>query len=375
MPSRQKANFYGGKMERETVRYWLGFNAVRGIGPVRLRRLIERFGDVRAAWEAPDAALKEAGLDRRSLESLLHARRTLDLDALLRHLQATPFHLLTWEDEGYPASLRELEAPPPVLFVWGTLLPEDRWAAAIVGTRKATTYGREVAYRLAKALARNGITVVSGLARGIDAIAHRAALEGGGRTIAVLGSGLDRIYPAEHRKLAAEIAAHGALISEYPLGTPPEAVNFPPRNRIISGLSRAVVVVEAGVKSGSLITADYAAEQGRDVFAVPGSILSPASAGCNRLLRDGAGVVTEAEDIILALGWERLAEAREAQTVLPETPTEALLLQNLSVEPLHVDELARRCALSAAEVSSTLVVMELKGMVRQVKSMYYVAVI
>ncbi len=357
------------------LRYWLGFNAVRGIGPVRLRHLIELFGSVQAAWEAPEATLRQIGLERRALENFLQARRTLDLDALLRHLQATPFRALTWDDEDYPALLREIAAPPPLLFVWGEVRAEDRWAVALVGTRRATTYGREVAHRLGTALARQGVTVVSGLARGIDAIAHQAALEAGGRTIAVLGSGLDRIYPREHHKLAAQIAEQGAVISEYPLGMPPEAGNFPPRNRIISGLSRAVVVVEAGVKSGALITVDYAAEQGRDVFAVPGSILSPASAGCNRLIRDGAAVVTEAEDVPLALGWERVAEARRVQAALPSTPTEALILQQLAEGPLHVDEVARRCSLPAAEVSSTLVVMELKGLVRQVSPLHYVALI
>ncbi len=357
----------------EQLRYWLGFNAAPGIGPVRLRRLLELFGDIRAAWEAPEAALQQAGLDRRTLASFLRARRTLDLDALLRHLEATPFHALTWADEDYPLRLREVESAPPLLFVWGEITDADRWAVAMVGTRKATAYGREVAHRLAGALARNGVTIVSGLARGIDAIAHRAALEAGGRTIAVLGSGLDRVYPQEHRRLARQIAEQGAVVSEYPLGTPPDAANFPPRNRIISGLSRAVVVVEAGLKSGALITADYAADQGREVFAVPGSILSPASAGCNRLLRDGAGVVTEAEDVLLPLGMERVAEAREAQALLPANPTEALILQHLSAEPIHVDELARRCGLPAAEVSGTLVVMELKGMVRQVTTLHYVS--
>ncbi len=355
------------------LRYWLGFNAVPGIGPMRLRRLLDHFGDVRAAWEASEAALRGVGLDRRTLASLLHARRALDLDALLRHLEATPFHALTWDDERYPRLLRQLESSPPLLFVWGEIRPEDEWAIALVGTRKATTYGREVARRLASELARSGLTVVSGLARGIDAVAHRAALEAGGRTLAVLGSGLDRIYPQEHRRLARQIAEHGAVLSEYPLGTPPDAANFPPRNRIISGLSRAVVVVEAGMKSGALITADYAADQGREVFAVPGSILSPASAGCNRLLRDGASIVTEAEDILIPLGMERIVEAREAQALLPSNPTEALILQHLSAEPMHVDELARRCGLPAAEVSGTLVVMELKGMVRQVTALHYVS--
>ena len=279
---------------------------------------------------------------------------------------------LTWDDPTYPALLQQIPDAPPVLYIKGELTPADEWAVALVGTRKPTLYGREVARLLASELARNGVTVVSGLARGVDGIAHHAALEAGGRTLAVLGSGLDEIYPQEHRVLAERIAECGALISDYPLGTRPEASNFPPRNRIISGLSLGVVVVEAALTSGALITADFAADHGREVFAVPGSILGQSSAGCNRLLRDGAHIVAEVGDILEILSLDQLAAKQAAREVLPSNPTEATVLAQLSAEPCYVDDLARAVNLPVETITSALVMMELKGMVRQVGMLQYV---
>jgi len=354
------------------LRYWVGFNIVRGIGPTRLRALLDYFGDIERAWHAPVEGLHSTGLDRRSLENLLAARAALDLDRMLERIATAGAQVLTWESPGYPRLLREISDPPPVLYVKGALVEEDAWAIAIVGTRRASAYGREVTRQLSAALARSGITIVSGLARGIDAEAHWAALKAGGRTIAVLGCGIDQVYPPEHRQLAEEITAHGALVSDYPLGTQPEGVNFPPRNRIISGLSLGVLVAEAGVRSGALITADYAAEQGRDVFAVPGSILARSSAGTNALVRDGAKVVLGPEDILEELNLTMVAEQTEARQVLPSDATEAALLARLSAEPAHVDELQQQVGLPIAQVTSTLALMELKGMVRQVGGMKYV---
>ncbi len=356
----------------DDLRYWLGFNLVRGIGPVRLRMLLDMFGDVRSAWEASEQVLREMKLDRRSLENFLKVRQQVDLDEVLRHVERAGVHVLTWDSPDYPDLLRQISDAPPVLFVRGEITPADEWAVALVGTRKATVYGREVARMLAADLARNRVTVISGLARGIDSIAHKAALDAGGRTIAVLGSGVDCIYPSEHRQLADAIAQNGALISDYPLGTQPESANFPARNRIISGLSLGVVVVEADLKSGALITADFALDQGREVFAVPGSILSPASAGCNRLLRDGASLVTEVGDILEGLHLDHLAEKQMAREILPENATEAAIISHLSAEPRHLDELSRETALPVEVISSTLVMMELKGMTRQVAPLQYV---
>ena len=355
------------------LRYYIGFNRVQGIGPARLRMLLDAFGDVETAWHASADALRRAGLDRRSLHNLLETRARVDLDQEVRRVERAGARAITWEDPDYPSLLQEIPDPPPLLYVRGTLEPEDAWAVAVVGTRRASVYGKEVTRRLVTELARSGITVVSGLARGIDGVAHRAALEAGGRTIAVLGCGVDRVYPPEHRSLARRIVEQGALISEYPLGTPPEARNFPPRNRIISGLSLGVLITEAGQGSGALITADYAAEQGRDVFAVPGSILAAGSAGTNRLIQEGAKLVMESADVLRELNLTMVAEQAQAREVLPETETEAAILAHLGTEPVHVDDLGRMVGLPIAEVTSALTLMELKGMVRQVGGMKYVS--
>jgi DNA processing protein len=354
------------------LKYWIGFNIVRGIGPVRLRALLDFFGDIERAWRAPADGLRNAGLDRRSLSNLLAARAELDLDREVDRVADAGARVLTWESPDYPRLLREIPAPPPVLYIKGTLTEEDGWAVSIVGTRRASVYGREVTRRLAGALARSGITIVSGLARGVDGEAHRAALEAGGRTIAVLGCGIDRVYPPEHRKLAQEIIRNGALVSDYALGTPPEGCNFPPRNRIISGLSLGVLVTEAGTRSGALITVDYAAEQGRDVFAVPGSVMNSGSKGTNGLIQDGAKVVLGPEDILVELNLTMVAEQTEVRQVLPADETEEALLSRLSAEPVHVDELQQQLDLPIAQVTSTLALMELKGMVRQVGGMNYI---
>lgn len=353
------------------LQYWIGFNIVRGIGPMRLRSLLSYFGDIERAWHASPEELRQAGLDRRSLENLVAARATLDLEHELRRVSEAGAYVVTWESSEYPRLLREIADPPPVLYVKGTLFA-DEWMLAVVGTRRASVYGRQVTRRLVGALARSGITVVSGMARGIDAEAHRAALDAGGRTIAVLGHGVDLIYPPEHRQLAKEIEMHGALVSDYPMGTPPEGINFPPRNRIISGMSLGVLITEAGLHSGARITADFAAEQGREVFAVPGSIFAAGSAGTNALIQEGARLVTSAQDILEELNLTMLVEKAEARQTLPVDQTEAKLLSFLSADPLHIDELQRQVGLPIAQVTSTLTLMELKGLVRQVGGMRYV---
>ena len=265
-----------------------------------------------------------------------------------------------------------VDGSPPVLFVRGQIASQDEWAIALVGTRRASSYGREVAQVLATELAHQGVTVVSGLALGIDTVAHRAAIEAGGRTLAVLGSGVDQIYPPQNRGLAAAIAGQGALISDYPLGTRPEANNFPPRNRIISGLSRGVVIVEASERSGALITAQFAAEQGRELFAVPGNILHPGSLGCNRLIQQGATPLLSVDDVLEQLNMARLSNHVEARRNVPTDPLEQTLLGQLSAQPCHIDDIMRSAALPVAQISGLLTVMELKGLVRQVGSMTYV---
>src|SRR5688500_5242840 len=354
-------------------RYWIGFNLIKGIGAVRLQALIQYFGDLEVAWRASPADLAGAGLGRKVIERVIQARQEVDLIKLWEKIESQGVKILTWQDESYPGRLKEIDQPPPVLYIRGEYLPDDLFAVAIVGTRRATPYGRQITEELAAFLAVNGMTVISGLARGVDAIAHQTALKSGGRTIAVLGSGVDKIYPPEHRGLAEQMMERGAIISDYALGTPPDASNFPPRNRIISGLSLAVVVVEAGETSGALITAEFAAEQGREVFAVPGSILAPQSKGTNKLIQRGALPLLSMNDLMQALDLTRVGEQKAARKVIPTDETEARLMNVLGSEPLHVDEIRNQAELPIEKVSATLALMELKGMVRQVGGMNYVA--
>ena len=356
------------------IPFWVALSFVRGIGAVRFRLLLETFGSAREAWEAPQAALAATRLPASVLRNLLALRAELDVQRVWNDIQAQGIQVLTWEDAAYPERLQSIPQPPPVLYLRGALSPDDSWAVAVVGTRRVTRYGRQVAEEIATGLARHGVTLVSGLARGVDGVAHRAAMQAGGRTLAVLGCGVDHIYPPEHRALAADIIDRGALISDYPPGTPPDAANFPARNRLISGLSLATIVVEAGETSGALITARFAAEQGRDVFAVPGGIYAPLSKGTNRLLKQGAHPLLCVEDVLEALDLSQVQEYRQARLALPENPLERALLEHLRAEPLHVDELRALVNQPIAQVSAALTMMELKGLVRQVGAMHYVAV-
>jgi DNA processing protein len=355
-------------------RYWVGFNLVKGIGAVRLQALQNHFGDLSLAWQAPADTLQAAGLSPKLAERVVQIRASLNLDKYMARLEEQGIQVLTWEDELYPRRLKEIDQPPPIIYIRGRLKAEDFWAVAVVGTRRVSAYGRQVADEIALFLANHCVTVSSGLARGVDAIAHQAALKAGGRTIAVLGCGVDRIYPPENTQLAEKIMANGAILSDYAPGTPPDASNFPPRNRIISGLSMATVVVEAGDTSGALITAQFAVDQGREVFAVPGNILAPQSKGTNRLIADGAHPMLSVNDLLDVLDLRRVTEQREVQKILPANETEEILLRVLTREPLHMDEIRNQSGLPIERVSATLVMMELKGLVRQVGGMNYVAV-
>lgn len=354
------------------TRYYLGFNLVPGIGPTRLARLIDQCGSVEAAWHATPADLLAAGLDDKTRSAFLETRHQTDLEAEVARVAEAGVQLLTIEDADYPALLKQVPAPPPLIYVRGSLGNTDEWAVAVVGTRSPTTYGKEATRRIVTELAHSGVTVVSGLAIGIDTMAHRSALEAGGRTIAVLGSGIDVAYPERNQRLAEQISGQGALISEYPLQTRPVASNFPPRNRIISGLALGTLVIEAGHKSGALITVNFALDQGRDVFAVPGSIFSGKSAGTHGLIRNGAGLVTCAEDILEALNLMTTSTQQAIAAEMPTDPTETVLLAQLSAEPQHADVLCRACSMPAAVVAAALAMLELKGYVRQVGPMEYV---
>ena len=354
--------------------YWVGFNYVKGIGAVRFKALLDFYGDAEVAWQAPYDGLKSAGLPVKVIEHFLQVRKGLNPEVVLEKILRQDIQVITWNDQKYPMRLKQIDQPPPVLYIKGDLLPQDEWAAAIVGTRRVTAYGRQVAGELGSFLAQHGVTVVSGLARGVDSIAHGAAVTAGGRTIAVLGSGVDQIYPPENRGLAEKIMHQGAVISDYPPGTPPDSANFPPRNRIISGLSPVTVVIEAGAESGALITATFAAEQGREVFALPGNIYAPQSIGTNRLIQQGARPLLNFEEILEVLNITRAPQQQALRLAIPSNEIEADLLAALGAEPVHIDELGLQSGLPISQVSATLTMMELKGMVRHVGGMNYILV-
>ncbi|MFH1031322.1 MAG: DNA-processing protein DprA [Chloroflexota bacterium] len=357
---------------RKDIRYWVGFSLIPGIGRVRLSQLESHFGNLEEAWKAGTADLKQCGLDSGSVRAVNAYRPKISLETEMEKLERSGVKIATYHKADYPARLKEIYDYPPVLYIRGSLLPQDEWCIAVVGTRRASVYGRQVTEEIVADLARSKITVASGLAKGIDSIAHNTALEAGGRSLAVFACGLDIVYPAENANLARRVMEQGALISEYPLGSKPKPENFPRRNRILSGLSLGVLVIEAGETSGALITASLALEQNREVFAVPGSILSPASIGTNRLIQEGAKLVRDYKDILEELNLMTAAHQIEIKEIIPPTDTESQLLKRLSAEPTHIDEVCRSSGLSMPTVSSTLAMMELKGLVKQVGAMNYV---
>jgi DNA processing protein len=332
----------------------------------------KHFGNLEAAWQAAPTDLKRSGLDSGSIHAITSRRPDISLDAEMEKLDRYGVKVLTFHDAEYPSRLKEIYDYPPILYVRGSLLSEDEWCLAVVGTRRATVYGRQVTEEIVTDLARNKITIVSGLARGIDSIAHRSALEAGGRTLAIFACGLDIVYPAENAELARRIIQQGALISEYPLGTRPRANNFPRRNRIMSGISLGVLIAEAGKVSGAMITAQMALEQNREVFAIPGSILSPASDGTNHLIQEGAKLVSNYNDILEELNLTAVAHQMEIREIVPASDTESLLLKQLGAEPTHIDEICHSTRLPISALSSTLAMMELKGLVKQAGNMNYV---
>ena len=362
-------------MSLDELSYWITFNRVSGIGPVSFKSLLDYFeNDLQAAWQADTKELAQAGLTRNTIENVISLRKTSTPQRELEKLEKLRIRVITWKDKTYPPLLREIDDSPPVLYTYGKLTEADQFALAVVGTRNSTTYGRQVTERIVTDLAKGQVTIVSGLALGIDTIAHTTALDSGGRTIAVLASGLDIIYPPTNRGLARRIveSGQGALITEYPLGVKPDGGNFPARNRIISGLSLGVLVAEAPIKSGALITAGFALKQGRDVFGIPHSILSKSGAGVNKLIQEGAKPVMGVNDILEALNLFMIPQQVEMKAVLPDNDDERVLLKLISHEPCHVDDLIRGSGLETTTVSSTLMMMELKGMVKQVGGMQYV---
>jgi DNA processing protein len=362
-------------MLTEEALYWIALHKAPGIGPKRFYRLLTAFGTARAAWEAEPGALTKV-LGPKVAADLVTFRRTCSPPAEGERVEKAGCGVLLANDPAYPPLLKQTSDPPPVLYYKGRFQPLDQLAVAIVGSRRATPRGLNTARELAADLAAQGVTVVSGLARGIDSAAHRGALQvEGGRTIAVLGSGLDRVYPPENAGLMQAIAERAVVCSEFPLGTPPYAANFPARNRVISGLSLAVTVVEATTDSGSLITADFALEQGRDVFAVPGPIEREGSKGPHGLIKQGALLVEGAKDILAALNLPLLAvdatEACEADLDPALSPAEQKIWDLLAAGETHIDDLVRASGLPVATVNSALVMMEMKEVISQVAAKTY----
>ena len=344
--------------------YWLGLQLIPGFGIVKLNRLLAHFDSAEALWRESEASLMRLDLPGSLLRQFCGGRREIDLAREMDRVKEAGASLITIEDAHYPQLLRSLPDRPPLLYIRGELTKADDKCLAIVGTRKASRYGWDVANQLAGELAQQGITIVSGLAQGIDAAAHRGALTAAGRTIAVMGTGIDLVYPRENHDLAEEIIENGAIISEMPLGTAPLAKNFPQRNRLISGLSLALLVAEAPVRSGALNTVSHAINQGRDVLAVPHNIFSPAGRGCNQLIQEGAKLVLGVADILDELDVSHLnVRTRiQVQEIQPANELEGLVYQQLSADPVHVDLIVRLTQLPTATVTSTLTLLELKGL-------------
>ncbi len=357
---------------------WIALRLVRGVGNVTYRQLLDRFVSPREILRTSPAILTEAGISARIAQEITAFDQWKEVEAELEQLARLNACLVTQTDAEYPERLRQIHDPPPFLYTRGRFTSQDDLAIAIVGARTASPYGRKMAQELAHELAGCGVCVVSGLARGIDSEAHQAVLEAGGRTIAVLGSGLDVVYPREHIALAEQIAESGAVVSEFSFGSQPEAGNFPYRNRVISGISLGTVVVEATEKSGSLITAQCALDQNREVFAVPGPVTASRSRGPHRLIKDGAKLVESIDDILseIAPALARTDRAEKNETsvpVVPLEPDEERLFQLFPEEAVHVDTLITGSGLEPARVLEVLLGLELKGIVTQLPGMYFTA--
>lgn len=352
-------------MVNRELAYWVATSAIPGVGSATFSYLLKHFKSLKKFWEAPRDSIEKLKVDIRAKDAIYAARDKVDPKVYLATVYERGIKVVSLLDRDYPANLRQVSDAPPVLYFRGSLLPEDDLAIAVVGARYATMYGRQITTTITSELVRHGLTIVSGLARGIDSVSHKAAVDAGGRTIAVLGSGVDIIYPPENKSLAEQIIKNGALVSEFPLGYPSVPSNFPARNRIISGLSLGVLVTEAAVDSGSLITAGCAAEQAKEVFAVPGPVTSKMSEGTNNLIKEGVHPTTTVEDILQVLDIDQKQQVREVKKKeKPKDKTEALILSLLDEGAKHIDKIAQESKMPIEQVSSALSILELKGYIK-----------
>ncbi len=355
----------------EDIFSWVALSLIPGVGSVLFKRLLDSFKSPEAVFSAPlRELLRVEGVGEKVAREIQKGPSEKKAERELFLLREVGGKILTFQDPGYPKRLKEIYDPPPLLYVRGELRERDDFALSIVGSRKTTPYGRWITEKISREIAQQGVTIVSGMARGIDSVAHGGAISGGGRTLAVLGCGVDVIYPPENQNLYRQIIDHGAVLSEFPMGSPPEGIHFPRRNRIISGLSIGVVVVQASDESGSLITADYALEQGREVFAIPGNVGADGSRGTNRLIKEGAKLVESSQDILEEVlpHWQREKEEGLSKTASPEkdlSEEEKIICQLLGDSPLHIDGIIRETRLDPGKVSSLLMDLELKGLISQ----------
>jgi len=350
------------------IAYWVATSAIPGVGTATFNYLLSHFKTLKKFWEADSKVIEKLKLDVKTRDSILGFLAKVDPKIYLDTVYARGIKVVSLLDRDYPANLRQIPDAPSVLYYKGSLLPSDDLAVAVVGSRFATVYGRQITEKFVVDLSYSGLTIVSGLARGIDSFAHKAALDAGGRTIAVLGNGVDLIYPPENKALSERIIQNGALVSEFPLGFPSMPSNFPARNRIISGLSLGVLVTEAAVDSGSLITAGQAAEQGREVFAVPGPVNSKTSEGTNNLIKEGVHVATAAGDILEVLDIERKQRQMLTENNKQKTgnldKTEKKILDLLDGQSKHIDKIVQESGLKVDKVSAALSLMEMKSLVK-----------
>lgn len=353
--------------------YANALNLIPEIGAKRLSKLHRFFPDLETAWVAPAPELHQAGLKEKLAEKIVYTRKKIDPEKEFIKLQKNQITTILFSDKNYPLLLKETPDPPAILYAKGEFNSTTQLTIAVVGSRKVTAYGKQVCQDLISGLVISNLTIVSGLALGIDSLAHETVLKIKGETVAVLASGLDLIHPASNRILAQRMTEEGgALLSEFPLGTPPLKHHFPFRNRIIAGLSLGTLIIEAGLPSGALITANHALDYGREVFAVPGSIYSPQSTGTNELIRKGAVLVKTEQDVLSELNLAKISSQLVIKEIVGDNEEETKILKILSEQKKHIDEIKKTSGLSSAIVNATLIILELKGKIKNLHRDYYV---
>ncbi|MDO8668913.1 MAG: DNA-processing protein DprA [Candidatus Buchananbacteria bacterium] len=356
------------------LKYWVAYSRIQKIGPVNFKKLIDFFSDLKMAWQASQKQLISAGLDENLASEIIIQRQEINPEEEMALMARENVQAVILTDDNYPSNLKEIFNPPPVLYYRGSIDFLKNTCLAVVGTRKFSSYGQQATAEIVSQLAKSGLTIISGLAFGIDAMAHKACLEAGGKTIAILGSGPDKqcVFPSSNRYIADKIInAGGGLIAEYPIGTYPTKYTFPMRNRIISGLSKAVLIIEAPKSSGSLITARYGLDQNRDIFALPGSIYSANSQGTNNLIKEGAKLITSADDILQELNIQTVFEKLKSQPQI-DNNEEKIVLDLLSKEPMHIDKIKKMSKLNINVLLSTLTIMEIKSLIKDLGGKNYI---